>query len=421
MKSASRQVGVKRPTRLCTPHDMEAWIREVDISGRRNMPAGLDGTHGIEAAFYGRLRNRRRRHAQGAVGSAVRRQVASAAFRATLVAACHRARLGQRYRNRRPIWSKICVQQRTLGSFLVANRHLMKFLLTLISLVVAQAQSAESENRSTSDYTVVANVQYCTAAGKPLLMDVFVPRQRIRPLTPAVLWLHGGGWERGDKNGSSGARFLASAGFVAASIYYRLSGEATFPADIEDCKCAIRYLRANAWAYGIDPSRIGVAGASSGGHLAMLVGTADEKAGLEGSGGWPMVSSRVKAVVSYYGPSDFRTMNADFGARAQSAITKLLGVPFQEKADAYARASPITYISPDDPPLLMVHGDGDTLVPFTQSDRMRKAYTRAGLRARLVKVKNANHDFEPVIANKPLSISIEAIHRMTVDFLRGNL
>ena len=116
----------------------------------------------------------------------------------------------------------------------MANRHLMKFLLTLISLVVAQAQSAESENRSTSDYTVVANVQYCTAAGKPLLMDVFVPRQRIRLLTPAVLWLHGGGWERGDKNGSSGARFLASAGFVAASIYYRLSGEATFPADIED-------------------------------------------------------------------------------------------------------------------------------------------------------------------------------------------
>ena len=327
----------------------------------------------------------------------------------------------QQYSNRRPIWSKICVQQKTLGSSLVANRHLMKFLLTLISLVVAQAQSAESENRSTSDYTVVANVQYCTAAGKPLLMDVFVPRQRIRPLTPAVLWLHGGGWERGDKNGSSGARFLASAGFVAASIYYRLSGEATFPADIEDCKCAIRYLRANASAYGIDPSRIGVAGASSGGHLAMLVGTADEKAGLEGSGGWPMVSSRVKAVVSYYGPSDFRTMNADFGARAQSAITKLLGVPFQENADAYARASPITYISPDDPPLLMVHGDGDTLVPFTQSDRMRKAYTRAGLRARLVKVKNANHDFEPVIANKPLSISIEAIHRMTVDFLRGNL
>ena len=94
-------------------------------------------------------------------------------------------------------------------------------------------------------------------------------------------------------------------------------------------------------------------------------------------------------------------MNADFGARAQSAITKLLGVPFQENADAYARASPITYISPDDPPLLMVHGDGDTLVPFTQSDRMRKAYTRAGLRARLVKVKNANHDFEPVTMWRP--------------------
>jgi acetyl esterase/lipase len=235
-----------------------------------------------------------------------------------------------------------------------------------------------------------------------------------------VLWLHGGGWERGDKNGSSGARFLASAGFVTASIYYRLSGEAKFPADIEDCKCAIRYLRANSRRFGIDPSRIGVAGASSGGHLALLAGTADEKVGLEGSGGWPNISSRVKAVVSYYGPTDFRTMSTDFGARAQAAITKLLGVPFQEDPAAYAHASPITFISPDDPPLLMFHGDSDTLVPFSQSERMRDAYVRAGLKAELVRVGNANHDFEPV-SNKPLSISVEHIHSMTVDFFKRTL
>jgi acetyl esterase/lipase len=294
-------------------------------------------------------------------------------------------------------------------------------VLAIFAIALLPPLQAQEENQSTSSYEVVPNVQYCTGAGKPLLMDVFVPRRRIHQPTPAILWLHGGGWERGNKNGSSGAQFLAVAGFVTASIYYRLSGEATFPADIEDCKCAIRYLRANAGKYGVDPTRIGVAGAASGGHLAMLVGTADEKAGLEGSGGWPMVSSRVKAVVSYYGPSDFGSMSADFGARGQAAITKLLGIPFQENRNAYLRASPVTYVSPDDPPLLMFHGDGDTLVPFAQSEGMRDAYERAGLSVGLAKVANAKHDFDPVIPKKPLSISIEDIHRMTVAFFKARL
>jgi acetyl esterase/lipase len=297
----------------------------------------------------------------------------------------------------------------------------MKFFGKLFfCLVLNFAISAQSENHATADYNVVTDVQYCTGGGKPLLMDVFIPNARLHRRTPAILWLHGGGWERGDKNGSSGAQFLASAGFVTASIYYRLSDEAKFPADIEDCKCAIRYLRANALHYQIDPSRIGVAGASSGGHLALLAGTADDTAGFEGSGGWSKMSSRVRAVVSYYGPTDFRTMSTDFGPRAQAAITKLLGMPFRDNPIEFARASPITYISADDPPILMFHGDGDTLVPFSQSERMRDAYLTAGLKVELVKVGNANHDFEPV-SNKPLSISVEQIHRRTVDFFKGAL
>lgn len=297
----------------------------------------------------------------------------------------------------------------------------MKLFSTLfLCLVFSCAISAQNENHPAANYSLVADVQYCTGGGKPLLMDVFIPRARLHRPTPAILWLHGGGWERGDKNGSSGAEFLASAGFVTASIYYRLSGEAKFPADIEDCKCAIRYLRANALRYEIDSSRIGVAGASSGGHLALLAGTADEAAGFEGSGGWAKVSSRVRAVVSYYGPTDFRTMDADFGPRAQAAITKLLGLPFQKNPIQFARASPITYVSADDPRILMFHGDGDTLVPFSQSERMRDAYLKAGLEAELVKVGNANHDFEPV-SNKPLSISVEEIHRRTVDFFKEAL
>jgi dipeptidyl aminopeptidase/acylaminoacyl peptidase len=134
----------------------------------------------------------------------------------------------------------------------------------------------------------------------------------------------------------------------------------------------------------------------------------------------PNVSSRVKAVASYYGPADFRSMTTDFGARARAAITKHVGVPFPQSPVAYAHASPITYVSPDDSPLLIFHGDGDTLVPFCQSERMRDAYLRAGLNAKLVKVVNANHDFEPV-SNKPISISVEQIHSMTVDFFKRTL
>lgn len=113
-------------------------------------------------------------------------------------------------------------------------------------------------------------------------------------------------------------------------------------------------------------------------------------------------------------------MSTAFGKRAKAAISKLVGVPFPEKPAAYARASPITYISPNDPPLHMFHGEGDTLVPFSQSERMRDAYIKAGLDARLVKVGNAKNDFEPV-SNQPLSISIEQIHGMTVKFFERTL
>ncbi len=111
-----------------------------------------------------------------------------------------------------------------------------------------------------------------------MLMDVFIPKHRNRTPTPAVLWIHGGGWEVGDKNGNFGAKFLANEGFVTASLSYRLSGDSPFPAAIEDCKCAIRFLRANAPKYGIDPDRIGVAGSSAGGinESAALSLTRDE-------------------------------------------------------------------------------------------------------------------------------------------------
>jgi acetyl esterase/lipase len=266
-------------------------------------------------------------------------------------------------------------------------------------------------------YTVVPDVQYCSGGGKPLLMDVFVPQHRSATPVPAVLWIHGGGWEHGDKKSASGAQFLADSGFVTASVSYRLSGDAPFPAAIEDCKCAIRFLRANARRYGIDPERIGVAGSSAGGHLAELVATAGRGAGLEGNGGWPDISSQVQAAASYYGVSD---LTQAFPAETVPYLVKFLRGAETEKPDLYRKASPIFYVTRNDPPLLLVHGENDADIPLDQSVRMTAAYRRAGLAVEFVRVKNAGHDFQH-IGDAPISPSVETIHRRTVEFFKRYL
>jgi acetyl esterase/lipase len=285
-------------------------------------------------------------------------------------------------------------------------------LLFAGALLAAQAPDAQ--------YIVVSDVQYCTGGGQPLLMDVFKPAHPIRTPTPAVLWIHGGGWERGDKNGNSGAVLLANEGFVTASLFYRLSGDSPFPADIEDCKCAIRFLRANAEKFGIDPERIGVAGASAGGHLAELVATADEHAGLEGSGGWPGVSSRVRAASAYYGVSDFTVGAMQFQHHTGKVVVKLFRGTETEKPELYRKASPIFYVSRESPPLLLAHGDEDDLVPFVQSVRMAEAYRKASVPVEMIAVKNAGHDFEPA-GSGAIAPSVDEIHQQTIAFFRRYL
>jgi acetyl esterase/lipase len=285
--------------------------------------------------------------------------------------------------------------------------RVLGLILTIISCPTRfAAQTAEPQ------YAVIPDVQYCTGGGNPLLMDVFIPNHRKQAPTPAVLWIHGGGWEHGDKKANSGAQFLADGGFVTASLSYRLSGESPFPAAIEDCKCAIRFLRTNAALYGIDPDRIGVAGSSAGGHLAELVATADQNQGLEGSGGWQSVSSSVQAVASYYGVSD---LTVPFPTETEQVIRKFLGGALSERPDWYRRASPISYVSKKDPPLMLVHGENDADVPFDQSVRMADRYRRFGLQVEFIAVKHASHDFQQT-GNGPVVPSVEMIHEKTVDF-----
>jgi acetyl esterase/lipase len=284
--------------------------------------------------------------------------------------------------------------------------------LALCSTAVA-AQTAQSSG-------IVPDVEYCTGNGRALLMDVLIPKHRIRTPTPAVLWIHGGGWERGDKNSHAGAQVFADAGFVAATLTYRLSGEAAFPAAIEDCKCAIRFLRANARRFGVDPHRLGVAGSSAGGHLALLIATADQSAGLEGDGGWPNVSSRVQAAASYYGVSDFSDMPSRFPADTAQVIVKFLGGTLEDKPDPYRRASPIAYISKHSPPMLLVHGEQDEVVPIDQSLRMADAYRRAGQPVEFVAMQNTGHDFAAV-PGAAVTPSVDAIHARTVEFFERYL
>jgi acetyl esterase/lipase len=263
----------------------------------------------------------------------------------------------------------------------------------------------------------IRDVQFCTGGGKPLLMDWYVPKQRAHTPAPVVIWIHGGGWVGSDKSENAIPVFLSERGWTVASINYRLSGEATFPAAIEDCKCAIRYVRANAAKYEINPDKIGLVGSSAGAHLSLLAGMADEKAGLEGSGGWPGVSSRVAAVASLKGVSDFTVGHLAFQEGKGIAPMRFLGGTMEEKPDAYRKASPLTWLSNDDPPILLLHGDADTTVPYDQSVKLKKAYEKLGLHAEMVTIEGATHMLRRVDGS-PAGMSEKQIYQRIHEFFQ---
>ena len=179
-------------------------------------------------------------------------------------------------------------------------------------------------------------------------------------------------------------------GYAAASINYRLSQHAVFPAQIEDCKAAIRWLRANAAKYRLDPDHIGVWGASAGGHLVAMLGVTAAAKELEGKGGNLDQASRVQCVVDWFGPSDMLTMSGSHDNPA-SPESRLIGGPVQENQEKARKASPLTYVSKDAAPFLIMHGDQDKLVPVQQSKVLAEALQKAGVEVRLVIVKGNGH------------------------------
>jgi acetyl esterase/lipase len=274
-------------------------------------------------------------------------------------------------------------------------KYLTLFLSALLIGTVTASAQPKRAGRQPDAEKIERDVTYGQAAGVDLKLDIYHPKGATEELRPAVVYVHGGGWRAGDKGGGAGALAipeLIQRGYLVVSINYRLAPEFKFPAQIEDTSCAIRYLRAHATELKLDPNRIGVWGGSAGGHLGALLGTMDAKAGFDTSGGWTNQSSRVQAVVDMFGPADLTARVA--GPQKETLTSQVFGAKSDDD-DILRRASPVTYVSKDDPPFLILHGDQDKLVPMAQSEKLQAALEKAGVPVKLVVVKNAAHGFAP--------------------------
>jgi acetyl esterase/lipase len=233
------------------------------------------------------------------------------------------------------------------------------------------------------------NVVFAQVGGTTLRLDLALPTDD-RPRFPAVLCLHGGGWVGGDrKQMARTIEVLARRGYVAVSPDYRVAPD-RFPACLEDCKTALRWLRANAGKYRVDPTRIGVVGLSAGGHLACLLGMTEPIDGFDG-GSYLDQNSRVQAVVSFSGPTDLTDKALYQPEIVNGNLVPLLGGLPAEKPDAYRKASPIHYSPKKPPPFLLVHGGADRAVPVQQVHALAEKLNRQGGRARVLVLENEGH------------------------------
>jgi acetyl esterase/lipase len=252
---------------------------------------------------------------------------------------------------------------------------------------------------------LILDVSYGSVKGVPLLLDLARPRERASAKLPAIVYMHGGAWQSGSKaDGVPAICYYAAHGFVAASVGYRLSSQAQFPAQIEDCRCAVRFLRAMADEYGIAPARIGAMGASSGGHLAILLGLTGGGTEFADKGGWENFSSGVSAICDLFGVSDFFEMPRRHLPDVVNATSKFLGGSIDLVPERYIAANPIRHVHSAAPPFLIVHGDRDDLVPLRQSELLHAALKAAGVNATLYVVKGASHGSIEVVTPEVRSI-----------------
>ena len=269
-------------------------------------------------------------------------------------------------------------------------------------ILATLAMTAAAAQRIVPTYR---DVVYAVPEGLEQKLDVYVP-QGDGPF-PTLIWIHGGGWQNGNKNSARPALEFFDEGYAVASLDYRLSDKGTFPAQIQDCKAGIRFLRAHAAEYKLDPERFCVMGSSAGGHLAALVGTSGGEESFD-VGDHLDQSSRVQAVVDYYGPTDLVAMVQTPGyeghARPQSPESKLLGYPPQDRPDEAAMAAPLHFVDATDPPFFIAHGTKDPTVPPQQSELLHAALDEAGVENSLHLLEGAKHGgpefFDPALVEQ---------------------
>jgi acetyl esterase/lipase len=278
-------------------------------------------------------------------------------------------------------------------------RTFIFIFLSFVCILTACGTQTPTNSSTSPPYlsklgTVEKNVSYSNADIFGLKLDVYYPLTAPGPM-PVVVYIHGGGWVGGDKLAAADSpevTELVKRGFLVASINYGLAPQYSILEQIENAKCAIRFLRANTSRFGINPDKIGVLGESAGAHLAAVIGTADQSAGLEGVGGFSDQASRVEAVVDLYGPTDVRAL-----LQGSPAIVfqELIGTS-DPNSTILDKINPLTYVSAGDPPFLILQGDKDIVVPPSQSQILYDKLTATGVPATLVVVKNAGHSFTPV-------------------------
>jgi len=292
----------------------------------------------------------------------------------------------------------------------------MAFALSLIVVLVAtslsegaqrgagrgRGQAARGQSVLPRGTAVYRDVEYVTNGHAHQRLDLYVPK--TNSTVPLILFVHGGGYSRGDKADQDPSPFLAD-GYAFASLNYRLSGDATFPAQIQDCKAAVRWLRANAAGFKLDPGRFGAWGTSAGGHLVALLGTSGDTTIFD-VGENLEFSSRVQAIADWFGPTDLLQMDAHRFPDSMShngpgsPESRLIGGAIQSNKEKVATANPISYITANDPPFLIAHGDQDRLVPHHQSELLHAALKASGVPVTLITVKGAGHGLRNAAADE---------------------
>jgi acetyl esterase/lipase len=265
----------------------------------------------------------------------------------------------------------------------------MRNVWIAVAMLLAVLPSAV---RAQEEIVLERGIEYSNPDNQHLQLDMARPAKGTGPF-PAVVCIHGGGFRAGSRDGYLGLiRQLAAKGYVAVTVSYRLAPKYQFPAAVHDVKAAVRFLRANAAKYGIDPNRIGATGGSAGGHLALYLGVTGGVASLEGDGGNAGVSSAVQSVVNVYGPSDF-TRSYGKSVDAAEVLPLFLGGNVEKERKKHLIASPLYWVTPSAPPTLCIHGTVDPYVAYEQSVWIVDKLLAAGCEAELTTISGGGHGF----------------------------